>query len=68
MNGLAIIGILLIIYGIAVVFIAAKKPPTVWNMAKIRAFKKVLGEKGTVIFFYLFAVACWVVGVWLMLS
>lgn len=65
MNGLALLGIFLIIYAIAVVYIAAKKPAAIWNMAKIRMFKKVLGESGTVIFFYIFAIASAGVGIWL---
>lgn len=68
MDGMALLGILLIIYAVAVVFIAAKKPDKIWHMAKIRAFIKVLGEKGTVIFFYVFAVVCAAVGVWLLMK
>ena len=67
MNGLALLGIFLIIYAVAVVFITLKKPDSIWNMAKIRMFRKVLGEKGTVVFFYIFAVAAAVVGIWLMI-
>jgi hypothetical protein len=35
-------------------------------MKKIQLFEKVLGEKGTEIFFYIFAVAAVVLGVWLL--
>lgn len=55
MNGMALLGIILILYAVLVVWIAVKKPPKIWEMAKIRAFVKVLGEKGTVIFFYVWA-------------
>ena len=36
-----------------------------WEMAKIKAFRKVLGDKGTVIFFYAWAVVFVGLGVWL---
>ena len=52
MNGYALLGIICILYAIALCFMAFKKPEKIWQMAKIRAFVKVLGEKGTVIFFY----------------
>lgn len=68
MDGMALLGILLIIYAVAVFYIALKKPEKVWQMAKIRAFIKVLGEKGTVIFFYVFAVICAAVGIWLLMK
>lgn len=67
MNGLALLGIFLILYSGVVVFIAAKKPEGFWNMAKIRMFRKVLGDSGTVIFFYIFAAASLGIGVWLLL-
>ena len=65
MNGYALLGLLAILYAIAVVYIAAKKPPKLWEMAKIRMFRKVLGEQGTVIFFYIFALVFVALGVWL---
>jgi hypothetical protein len=67
MNGLALLGIVLIIYAAFVIFITIKKPEGIWNMAKIRMFRKLLGEQGTVIFFYVFAIVAAVVGVWLLL-
>lgn len=66
MDGYALLGLLAILYAIAVVYIAAKKPPKLWEMAKIRMFRKVLGEKGTVIFFYVFALLAVVLGIWLL--
>lgn len=65
MNGLALLGILAFIYAGLVVFITVKKPEKIWNMAKINMFKKVLGEKGTVILFYIIALLAVVLGVWL---
>lgn len=66
MSGLAILGLFLIIYGLFVFFIAAKKPEAVWKMGKIQGFVKVLGEKGTVIFFFVWGTAAVVGGVLLM--
>jgi hypothetical protein len=65
MNGYALLGLLAIIYAILVVYIAAKKPPKLWEMAKIRMFRKVLGEQGTVVFFYIFALVFVALGIWL---
>jgi len=67
MNGLALIGILLIVYAAFLVFVAVKKPDKIWHMAKIRMFIKVMGEQGTVIFFYGFAAICLAGGIYLML-
>lgn len=66
MNGMALLGILLVAYAAAVVYITAAKPEGIWNMAKIKMFRKVLGETGTVIFFYIFAAAAAGLGGWLM--
>lgn len=66
MDGLALLGLILIAYAGAVVYLTLKKPENIWNMAKIRAFRKVLGEKGTDIFFYIFAVAAAAFGIWLL--
>lgn len=66
MNGFALLGILAFVYAGFVFFITFKKPVAIWNMAKIRAFRKVLGEKGTVIFFYAFGLLAVALGVWLM--
>jgi len=51
MDGLAFLGLVLILYAVLVVYIAVKKPPVIWDMKKIEVFKKMMGEKGTVIFF-----------------
>lgn len=68
MDGLALLGLLLIAYAAAVIFITVKKPEEIWNMAKIKMFRKLLGEKGTEIFFYLFALAAAGFGIWLLVS
>jgi hypothetical protein len=59
-------GVLAIVYAAAVVVIAIVKPEKIWNMKKIEFFKKVLGDKGTEIFFYIWAVIFLVLGVWLL--
>lgn len=57
--------ILAILYAAAVVIIAVMKPEKIWNMKKIELFKKVLGDTGTEIFFYIWALIFLVLGVWL---
>lgn len=66
MDGLALLGIFLIFYSVLVVWIAVKKPEKLWDMAKIRMFRKLLGEQGTVVLFYVVAAVALVAGVWLM--
>lgn len=66
MNGWGLLGLILVLYAAVVVYITAKKPPKIWDMVKIRTFRKVLGEKGTVIFFYIFAAISLGVGIWLL--
>jgi hypothetical protein len=66
MNGLGLLGLLLIIYAVVVLYIAIKKPAKVWDMAKIKLFRKLLGELGTVIFFIVFALVAAGFGVWLL--
>jgi hypothetical protein len=68
MNGLALLGLLLIIYGILVFVIAIKKPQKVWEMKKIQTFIKGLGEKGTVIFFYIWGAIAIGIGIWLLVK
>lgn len=65
MNGMALLGILAILYAVLVIYIAAKKPAKIWDMAKIKWFRKVLGENGTVIFFYIWAILFVALGIWL---
>lgn len=67
MNGWALLGLFLILYSVSVFFITFKKPEGIWNMAKIRFFRKVLGEKGTVLSFYIIAAIVAVIGIWLLL-
>ncbi|NLY82832.1 MAG: hypothetical protein GX078_08780 [Clostridiales bacterium] len=68
MNWNPLLAILAIVYAVLVVFIAAKKPKSMWEMGKIKWFRKVMGEKGTVIFFYIWAVLFVVLGLWLFIT
>lgn len=66
MDGWALLGLLLIAYAAFVVYLNIKKPEKIWDMAKIRMFRKLLGEQGTVIFFYIFAAIALGFGIWLL--
>lgn len=66
MDGMALLGILAFLYAGLVFYITFKKPDKIWNMAKIKMFKKILGEKGTVIFFYVIGLLAILLGIWLM--
>jgi len=66
MNGLALLGLFLILYAGVVVVLAVKKPKSIWEMGKIRLFIKLLGDTGTVIFFYVVAAAALGCGIWLL--
>lgn len=58
--------ILAILYAAVVVVIAALKPEKIWKMRKIEWFRKVLGDTGTEIFFYVWAMMFLALGVWLL--
>jgi hypothetical protein len=68
MNGLALLGIVLIFYALAVLAIAIKKPKTIWEMKKIQMFIKYLGEEGTVYFFYFWSLLAAGIGIWLLIK
>ena len=51
MDTLTIVAYVLILYGIAVLYIAYFKPKAIWNLGKIQGFVQLLSEKGTDIFF-----------------
>lgn len=67
MGGMALLGIFLLIYSGVVVWITVKQPAFIWEMKKIQLFIKYLGEQGTVIFFYIWALAAAVIGIWLLI-
>lgn len=68
MNKMGLLGILAVFYALFVIIVALKKPKNIWNMKKIEGFKKVFGEKGTVIFFYIWGAGFAALGVWLLMK
>lgn len=66
MNWYPLLALLCFAYVALVIWIVVKKPPKLWNMSKVELFKKVLGERGTEIFFYVFAVIFAGLGIWLL--
>ena len=65
MDTMALLGIVAIIYAALVFWMTAKKPQQLWGIAKVQFFIKILGEKGTEIFFYIWGLAFLVLGIWL---
>jgi hypothetical protein len=66
MNWYSLLALLAFAYAGLVFFLVVKKPPKLWGIGKIQAFVKVLGDKGTDIFFYVWGVAFIGLGIWLM--
>lgn len=60
-------GIGLIVYAVLVIALTIFKPGPIWRMGKIQGFVKLLGEKGTVIFFWIFALIVAGIGITLLL-
>jgi hypothetical protein len=60
-----ILGILVMLYAMVFVVIAVVKPGVVWNSKKTETLKKVFGEIGTGIFFYIWALLILALGIWL---
>jgi hypothetical protein len=57
MDGWLIFAIVLWVYAVAVLVIAAIKPDAIWNLAKIQGFVKLMGDTGTRVFFVVWAIA-----------
>ena len=51
MDTITLLGIALILYGVATLAVAIFKPKAIWKMGKIQGFVQLLTERGTVIFF-----------------
>ena len=66
MNTRGLLGVLLVLYSLAVVAIALLKPKAIWNMKKIQFFRNRFGEKGTVVFFLVWGVVALIVAIWLL--
>ncbi len=58
--------VLSLVYAAVVLVLAITKPAAIWKMKKIQLFEKVLGVKGTEVFFYVWALAFMALGVWLL--
>jgi len=67
MDTLTIIAYILILYGIATLYIAYVKPKSIWNLGKIQGFVQLLTETGTVIFFSIVGIGTIVGGVLLLI-
>jgi hypothetical protein len=65
MNWYPLLGLLSLAYAGVVFWLTIKKPEKLWGIGKIQGFVKVLGEKGTDIFFYIWGVGALVLGIWL---
>ncbi len=68
MDILTIVGILLILYGLACFYIGLAKPQAIWKMGKIQGFVQLLGEKGTVAMMLILGVATLGGGIWLLVG
>ena len=62
-----ILSIFLIIYGIIVLYLTLSKSSIVFKNPKTKMFQKLLGEKGTYVFFLLFGLIALGVGIYLQL-
>lgn len=58
-------GVVAIVYAAMVVVIAVIKPEPVWKMRKIKFFVRHLGDRGTEIFFYVWALVFLILGIYL---
>ncbi len=67
MDAATIWGIILVVYAAFAILITVFKPAPIWRMGKIQGFIKLLGEKGTVIFFLVFALIAAGIGIALLL-
>lgn len=68
MNWLALLGVVLAAYAVFVFYVSFAKPEKIWEMGKVKGFRKALGEGGTVALFLVFALAVGGLGVWLMVK
>lgn len=68
MNWNPLLAILAIAYTALVVFIAVKKPKSMWEISKIKWFRKTMGEQGTVIFFFMWGALFLALGLWLFIA
>ena len=50
---MALFGLSLIPYAVTIVVLTIKKPKAIWETSKIKLFIKLLGDKGTAVFFHI---------------
>lgn len=62
------LGIFLVLWGIMTAGISIAKAGKIWNMGKIQAFVKILGETGAQIFFIILGLAVLGIGIWLLIA
>lgn len=60
-----ILSVLVVLYSVFFFVIAIVKPEVVWESKKTQRIKKVLGERGAGIFFYIWALLILALGIWL---
>ncbi|MCJ7733615.1 MAG: hypothetical protein MUP11_03610 [Anaerolineales bacterium] len=66
MNWYPLLGLLALVYAGVVFWMVIKKPEKLWSIGKVQTIIKVLGERGTDIFFYVFGAAFAALGIWLL--
>jgi hypothetical protein len=60
-----IVSIVLIIYGVLVLYLTLSKSNLVFKNPKTKMFYKIFGEKGTYIFFLLLGLISFIIGIFL---
>ncbi len=68
MNWYPLLALLAFAYTGLVFWVTIKKPEKIWNISKVQMFVKLLGERGTEVFFYIFGGLFAVLGVWLLMQ
>ena len=59
-------GLVLILYAIFVIYITIKRPKSIWQKKKIKIFINLIGERGTVILFFVWSALVLAVAVFLL--
>jgi len=59
-------GLLLIFYALIVIYITIKRPKSIWQKKKIKIFINLIGERGTVILFFVWSALVLAVAVFLL--
>ena len=59
-------GLVLILYAFFVIYITIKRPKSIWQKKKIKTFINLIGERGTVILFFVWSALVLAVAVFLL--